>query len=160
MAFRVEVTVRAEADIAEAYAYIRKEAPLAADRWVVRLRDCIASLAAIPERCHAAPEAAVVGQELRHLLVGRRWGRTFRLGEPAWVRLVQAERATGGLLLQLIEGEEAPEAPVDWQPALPEPRSVGDRRRRPASGGFRRTGTPGERGRKGKAHRPAKGRRR
>ena len=43
--------------------------------------------------------------ERNHALVGRRWGRTYRLGERVAVRLVQAEALTGGLLLELIEGE-------------------------------------------------------
>jgi ribonuclease R len=42
--------------------------------------------------------------ERDHALVGRRWGRTYRLGERVAVRLIQAEALTGGLLLELIEG--------------------------------------------------------
>jgi ribonuclease R len=42
--------------------------------------------------------------ERDHALVGRRWGRTYRLGERVAVRLVQAEALTGGLVLELIEG--------------------------------------------------------
>ena len=51
--------------------------------------------------------------EVRHALVGRRWGRVYRLGEQAMVRLVQAEPLTGGLLLELIEaiGIDGPPAP-------------------------------------------------
>jgi ribonuclease R len=43
--------------------------------------------------------------EAGHALVGRRWGRVYRLGERVMVRLVKAEPLTGGLLLELIEGE-------------------------------------------------------
>jgi ribonuclease R len=42
--------------------------------------------------------------ERDHALVGRRWGRTYRLGERVAVRLIQAEALTGGLVLELIEG--------------------------------------------------------
>ncbi len=42
-----------------------------------------------------------------HALVGRRWGRVYRLGEQVTVRLVQAEPLTGGLLLELIEGSDS-----------------------------------------------------
>ena len=42
--------------------------------------------------------------EANHALVGRRWGRIYRLGERVMVRLVQAEPLTGGLLLELIGG--------------------------------------------------------
>jgi len=44
--------------------------------------------------------------EAQHALVGRRWGREFRLGERVRVRLREAEPITGGLILELIEGEE------------------------------------------------------
>jgi ribonuclease R len=47
--------------------------------------------------------------EHRHCLVGRRWGRTYRLGESVAVRLVEARPVTGGLTLQLIEDEAAAE---------------------------------------------------
>ena len=42
-----------------------------------------------------------------HRLVGRRWGRVYRLGEPSRSRLVEAKPITGGLMLQLIEDEAA-----------------------------------------------------
>jgi ribonuclease R len=45
--------------------------------------------------------------EHRHSLVGRRWGRIYRLGETVAVRLVEARPITGGLTLQLIEDEAA-----------------------------------------------------
>src|SRR5262249_2878648 len=48
--------------------------------------------------------------EASHALVGRRWGRTYRLGERVAVRLVQAEALTGGLLLELIEGSNDAES--------------------------------------------------
>ncbi|HEY2890119.1 MAG TPA: ribonuclease R [Dongiaceae bacterium] len=44
--------------------------------------------------------------EPNHALVGRRWGRVYRLGERVMVRLVQAEPLTGGLLLALIEAAD------------------------------------------------------
>ena len=45
--------------------------------------------------------------EAGHALVGRRWGRVYRLGERVMARLVQAEPLTGGLLLELIEGGDS-----------------------------------------------------
>jgi ribonuclease R len=45
--------------------------------------------------------------EHRHSLVGRRWGRVYRLGETVAARLVEAKPITGGLTLQLIEDEAA-----------------------------------------------------
>jgi ribonuclease R len=52
-----------------------------------------------------------------HALIGRRWGRTYRLGERVAVRLVQAEALTGGLLLELIEAESDQEpSPASRRP--------------------------------------------
>ena len=51
--------------------------------------------------------------EAQHCLVGRRWGRTFRLGERAAARLLEADPATGGLILELIEDPETQYAPKD-----------------------------------------------
>jgi ribonuclease R len=50
--------------------------------------------------------------EARHALVGRRWGRVYRLGERAMVRLVEAEPLTGGLLLELIEASDVDQPPA------------------------------------------------
>jgi ribonuclease R len=52
--------------------------------------------------------------ESRHALVGRRSGEMYRLGERVMVRLVEAEVATGGLVLALAESEEAAEGPSPW----------------------------------------------
>ncbi|BBK32533.1 RNAse R [Stella humosa] len=41
-----------------------------------------------------------------HALVGRRWGRTYRLGEAVRVRIVEADPMTGGLVLALLDPEE------------------------------------------------------
>ncbi|MGH6884006.1 MAG: ribonuclease R, partial [Hypericibacter sp.] len=49
--------------------------------------------------------------ERAHALIGRRWGREYRLGEPVHLRLMQADAATGGLLLHIIEGEDAAAEP-------------------------------------------------
>ncbi|MFQ5772910.1 MAG: ribonuclease R [Kiloniellaceae bacterium] len=44
--------------------------------------------------------------EAEHCLVGRRWGRTYRLGERVNARLREADPVTGGIVLELIEPEE------------------------------------------------------
>lgn len=58
-----------------------------------------------------------------HSLVGRRWGRRYRLGERVSARLTEADPITGGMVLELIEDEaEARAAPSDeaaapgWHP--------------------------------------------
>jgi ribonuclease R len=49
-----------------------------------------------------------------HSLVGRRWGRRYSLGERVSTRLTEADPITGGMVLELIEGEaEAHEAPTE-----------------------------------------------
>ncbi|MGH6931608.1 MAG: ribonuclease R [Dongiaceae bacterium] len=45
--------------------------------------------------------------ERSHALVGRRRGRRFQLAERVAVRLTEATPITGGLVLQLIEGEDS-----------------------------------------------------
>jgi len=52
--------------------------------------------------------------ESRHALVGRRSREIYQLGEGVMVRLVEAEVATGGLLLALAESEQAAEGPSPW----------------------------------------------
>jgi ribonuclease R len=56
--------------------------------------------------------------EAAHCLVGRRWGLTFRLGERVSVRIREANPVTGGIIMDLIEGEEAgpEEGDTGWSP--------------------------------------------
>ncbi|MCH8809368.1 MAG: RNB domain-containing ribonuclease [Proteobacteria bacterium] len=65
--------------------------------------------------------------EAKHCLVGRRWGRTYRLGERVAARLLEAEPITGGLILELVEASKEARA------------ETGGARREPA----RNTGTAG-----------------
>ncbi|HYD30940.1 MAG TPA: ribonuclease R, partial [Azospirillaceae bacterium] len=45
--------------------------------------------------------------EAEHALVGRRWGRVFRLGAPVKVRLKEADPMIGSLLFELLEPDGA-----------------------------------------------------
>jgi ribonuclease R len=49
--------------------------------------------------------------ESRHALVGRRSGAVYQLGERVMVRLVEAEVATGGLVLTLAEDDDEAQTP-------------------------------------------------
>ncbi|MCU0547061.1 MAG: type II toxin-antitoxin system RelE/ParE family toxin [Oscillatoriaceae cyanobacterium Prado104] len=49
----------------------------AANNWYYDLQDAIASLQQFPYRCSVAPEAAIIGREIRQLWVGK--GRTYRI---------------------------------------------------------------------------------
>lgn len=48
-----------------------------ANQWYYDLQDAIASLEQFPYRCSVAPEAAIIGREIRQLWVGK--GRTYRI---------------------------------------------------------------------------------
>ena len=43
-----------------------------ANSWYYELQDAIASLQTFPKRCPIAPEASIVGREIRQLLIGKR----------------------------------------------------------------------------------------
>jgi ribonuclease R len=91
-----------------------------------------------------------------HSLVGRRHGRRFQLGERVAARLVEATPITGGLVLQLIEGEESAERVPPTRPlprsGQPQPGSragKSQRRRKPGTAPRRRKGGA-RKGRRGK----------
>jgi ribonuclease R len=74
--------------------------------------------------------------EGQHALVGRRWGRRYQLAARVAVRLVEATPVTGGLVLELVEGEDGAEpAPGQGTPSQRRPQAtrprVGQRRRGP-----------------------------
>jgi plasmid stabilization system protein ParE len=50
MEFRVEITPPAEADVAQAFSYIRQFSEPAAVRWAIGIRQQIAFLATLPSR--------------------------------------------------------------------------------------------------------------
>jgi len=71
MAFRVELTAEAEADLQRAFAYIQADAPENAARWLHGLYDAVDSLQRFPERCGTAPEHEWTDFELRQYIYGR-----------------------------------------------------------------------------------------
>ena len=72
--------------------------------------------------------------EAEHCLVGRRWGRTYRLGERVSARLLEAEPLTGGLVLELLDDSD------HAAPGPGKPRSPGGRVQAPAQGARRTSG--------------------
>jgi len=72
MAYKVSLTRPAEADAYAAYEYIRENAPLIADKWLVGLFAAIQTLSEMPTRFPIIPEAAEIRHEARHLIHGRR----------------------------------------------------------------------------------------
>ncbi len=109
-----------------------------------------------------------------HALVGRRSGKTYRLGERIAVRLVEAEIATGGLLLAVAEDSDEAGGPSPWtgrRRAAGQAQGLAERPTRrsrsakgtPAGGGAKpkKTGKPRSRPGKGSpAHGGKSGRRR
>lgn len=71
MAYRVELSSRAQRDIELAFEYIHSRAPLNAVRWREALRERLRSLDAAPERCGFAPENEVARADVRQLLFGK-----------------------------------------------------------------------------------------
>ena len=51
------------------------------------------------------PDDFYVHDEQAHALVGRRWGRVYRLASPVMVRLLEADPLTGSTVLALVEEE-------------------------------------------------------
>ena len=73
MAFRVEYTLRAEADLFEILDWlITEHAGEAGLRWFEGLEEAISSLGEMPLRCGLAPENDELPFEVRHLLYGRK----------------------------------------------------------------------------------------
>ena len=70
MAFRVEITPQAEADLDEGYRYIAGDSPGNALRWWLLLYDLIERLSLFPEGCSLAPENEAVPFEVRQKLCG------------------------------------------------------------------------------------------
>lgn len=68
MAYLVNLTARAERDLAHLYAEINAQHSDAALRWYRGLTDAILSLEKRPNRCPVTPEKV----QLRHLLYGHR----------------------------------------------------------------------------------------
>jgi ribonuclease R len=78
-----------------------------------------------------------VHDDAHHRLVGRRWGRTFTIGDPLRVRLAEASAVTGSLLFALVEEDagaarKAGKAPASAPPFRRKaaPRSVDYPKRR------------------------------
>jgi plasmid stabilization system protein ParE len=73
MSFRVELTQRAQRDIAAIHAWLQSEqAGEAGAKWFTSLRAAIDSLTLLPTRCPIAPESRESPVEVRQLLYGSR----------------------------------------------------------------------------------------
>jgi plasmid stabilization system protein ParE len=75
MAYRVEVTEIAAAEIDSAYLWLRQRSPGAAERWYRGLMASLATLRENPRRCVRVLGSSSGGTEIRQLIYGRRHGR-------------------------------------------------------------------------------------
>jgi len=76
MAFRVRTGARAKRDLDAILGWLlSQEAGDAGLRWFQGLREAMASLANLPERCAFAPENALLPYDVRQLFYGRRQHR-------------------------------------------------------------------------------------
>ncbi len=74
MKYRVRIHSSAAEDLRAAYRWVNERAPSIAPRWFNGLFAVIDTLERYPRRAPLAPEAEHFGQEIRHLLYGkRRW---------------------------------------------------------------------------------------
>ena len=74
MKFRIKLQPRAQAEIAEAYAWYLESSPAAARKWLDGLHEKILSLKENPGRYPLAPENDAFEEEIRQLLYGKRSG--------------------------------------------------------------------------------------
>ncbi len=75
------------------------------------------------------PDDFYVHDERDHALIGRRWGRVYRLGAAVRVRLVEADPLTGSTLLALLDDEQGADLP--WKAEDKPLKSKQSVRRRP-----------------------------
>jgi toxin ParE1/3/4 len=98
MAYRVELTLRAERDLNYIYAYILADDSDAAARWYFGLEDAIRKLRSFPRRCPVAPESKLSKSKLRHLLYGSKrdvYRVIYDIDEPRKLIRIRAVRHTG-----------------------------------------------------------------
>ena len=70
MIYGIEFTDVAELEMQNALIWLMGRSPEGAGRWQEGLERAVATLAEFPRRCPSAPEADVVGTEVRQLLYG------------------------------------------------------------------------------------------
>ena len=97
MAYRVRILPAALQDAKDCYLYIAAESPDTAIAWFEGLLDAIDSLAIMPNRCAVAPEAAIIGREIR-VLVYRKHYRILFCVEKEVVRIYHIQHSARAYL--------------------------------------------------------------
>ena len=70
MAFRVELTPRAQQDLDRIYDWVIREAPIAGGPWFGRFEKSILALSNFPERCAVEPALSSQNRTVRKLVFG------------------------------------------------------------------------------------------
>lgn len=97
MAYRVELTFRAERDLHYVFYRISADDSGVAARWYFGLEDAIRTLRSFPRRCPVAPESELSKSELRHLLYGSKrdvYRVIYDIDEPRKLIRIRAVRHT------------------------------------------------------------------
>lgn len=68
--YLVEITKVAERDASSIFAYIARNNPSAAVKWIEEIERQIDSLETFPERCPIIPETKELGRQYHHLIFG------------------------------------------------------------------------------------------
>ncbi len=95
MAYRVELTRRAETELQALYDRISAEDSAACENWFNGLEEAIFSLELLPHRCPVAVESKIWGRTLRHLTYGANHSAyrvIYEIGEVrqlVWIRTVR-----------------------------------------------------------------------
>jgi toxin ParE1/3/4 len=106
MAYRVEITPEAEADLNECYLYIARSSPTNALRWWRRFYDVVERLSVIPEAFTLAPENDAVDFEVRQKLYGN-------------YRILFTIEGSRVVILRLRHGARLPFPPDEFPPQAP-----------------------------------------
>ena len=100
MAYRVRAAPRAKRDLNAILLWLLdREAGAPGLRWYQGLKDAIASLAEMPQRCKLAPEDAISPQVVRQLLYGKR---------PHVYRILFTIEADTVVILHIRHGRQLP----------------------------------------------------
>jgi len=111
--YHVLIHPDAEGELDAAYRHIAADAPARAAGWRRQLLKKARSLKTFPDRCHKAPAATTLGEDVRHLVVGN-----YRI-----IFVIQADTVTVLHIrhgARLPVGAAAPERSNESPPALTE----------------------------------------
>lgn len=79
MTYRIVILPAAEQQIAGIYDWLTARSVAGAGRWFNRFTEALQTLATDPERVSLAPEAELVGRDVRQLLFRTKRGATYRV---------------------------------------------------------------------------------